>query len=255
MACALCGKFPQVAVEWMDCPAEVAAGKPFAVRLVVFPPCKWKRFEPSPVADQSAVTFAPYFQGVDDNIACAAYLRTFPGGMDTVVNVPGLAAASPRTFEIRATIAVNARAMAAAVSFPVRTFGEVTATVFDGLIHPQRGRLCLSYHRYARLFAPAPNGELSARGGPRAGESYGHGRHRKRVRARVYPRHRHAAVWRNASLLFGESQLGQATAQLELTLRRDAARLVAVDHSFVFCKAVLLLQPLHPPRERPGRLA
>lgn len=113
-------------VMWMDWPAEVNTAAPLDVRMVVLPPCIWSAFRAGPSADESAVTFAPYFLGVREDVLCAA--RTGPatglvlGGLDTTVHAPALVSASPRTFEIRGATSVYAPA---AMSWPVRTFGEV----------------------------------------------------------------------------------------------------------------------------------
>lgn len=118
-----------VTVQWMDWPAEVAAGTPFAVRLVVFQPCAWTGFRAGLAVDQSAVTFAPYFLDVRQDVLCA--LRTPPayglvvGALDTVETTPGLAADFPRTYEVRAAASVYAGTAGALSSLPVRTFGQV----------------------------------------------------------------------------------------------------------------------------------
>jgi hypothetical protein len=115
----------QTTVMWMDWPAEVNTAAPLDVRMVVLPPCIWSAFRAGSSADQSAVTFAPYFLGVREDVLCAA--RTDPavnlvlGGLDTTVNAPALTTTSPRTFEIRGATSIPL----AATSWPVRTFGEV----------------------------------------------------------------------------------------------------------------------------------
>ena len=117
----------QTTVMWMDWPAEVNTAASLDVRMVVLPPCIWSAFRAGPSADQSAVTFAPYFLGVREDVLCAA--RTDPavnlvlGGLDTTVNAPALTTTAPRTFEIRGATSVYAPA---GITWPVRTFGEVT---------------------------------------------------------------------------------------------------------------------------------
>src|SRR5882762_9692641 len=49
-------------VQWMDWPAEVLSITPFTVRLVVWQQgCGFGAFRPGVSADQSAVTFTPFF--------------------------------------------------------------------------------------------------------------------------------------------------------------------------------------------------
>ncbi len=49
-------------VQWMEWPAEVPVAEPFTVRLLVSRPgCYQGVYKPGITADQSAVTFAPYF--------------------------------------------------------------------------------------------------------------------------------------------------------------------------------------------------
>jgi len=115
----------QTTVMWMDWPAEVNAAAPLDVRMVVLPPCIWSAFRAGPSVDQSAMTFAPYFLGVRDDVLCAA--RNDPAvnlvlaGLDTTVPGPPLTAGAPRSFEIRGATLVPL----AANTWPVRTFGEV----------------------------------------------------------------------------------------------------------------------------------
>src|SRR5439155_1212148 len=72
-ACESSGKVTPVTVQWMDWPAEVNAGQPFRTRLVVWGICAINpQFRPGASANQSAVTFAPYFTFEDDHIFCAA---------------------------------------------------------------------------------------------------------------------------------------------------------------------------------------
>ena len=106
-------------VTWMDWPAEVNTAEQLGVHMVVFAPCVWSAFRAGPSADQSAVTFEPYFLGVREDVLCIATLVL--GGLDTTVNAPALAASSPRSFEIRGAATLPL----AATSWPVRVFGEV----------------------------------------------------------------------------------------------------------------------------------
>jgi hypothetical protein len=121
------GKVDPVSVQWMDWPAEVNAGQPFRTRLVVWGVCAINpRFRPGAHADQSAVTFAPYYLVDNDQIFCAN-LREVTllqvGAIDTAGTAPGLAAPASRTYEMRAGAEVFfARAEE---SIPVRHFGNV----------------------------------------------------------------------------------------------------------------------------------
>src|SRR5216110_3098328 len=104
-ACESSGKVTPVTVQWMDWPAEVNAGQPFRTRLVVWGICAINpQFRPGASANQTAVTFAPYFTFENDHILCAgatgnAFVVT---ALDTAGIAPGLVAGSPRTYEIRA---------------------------------------------------------------------------------------------------------------------------------------------------------
>ena len=120
-------------IQWMEWPAEVVAAKPFSVHLLTgFPAChKWV-FKSAVSADQSAVTFAPYFlveRGEPVCLPVPETLEIFPVpnlGLDTSVVAPGLATAVERTFEIRASTTVNAPPPSPSVGdIPVRTFGDV----------------------------------------------------------------------------------------------------------------------------------
>ena len=109
------------AVVWMDWPAEVAAGTVFSVRLVVYRPCAViEAFNPAPRADESAVTFAPYFLGEGAFCVLAQSVETLvdPNNLDTTGVAPGLAADFARTYEMRATTGVYQTRV-------VRTFGDV----------------------------------------------------------------------------------------------------------------------------------
>lgn len=117
-------------VQWMDWPSEVPAGQPFGVRMIVTQPCAATGFNEGSSADQSAVTFAPYFRDVREDVLCAGLvyeLSIAPGALDTLGRSPGLAASFARTYEMRATTWVAATLPAGAADLPVRTFGEVTA--------------------------------------------------------------------------------------------------------------------------------
>ena len=104
-ACESSGKVTPVTVQWMDWPAEVNAGQPFRTRLVVWGICAINpRFRPGASANQTAVTFAPYFTFEDDHILCAAATGNafVVTALDTAGIAPGLLAGSPRTYEMRA---------------------------------------------------------------------------------------------------------------------------------------------------------
>jgi hypothetical protein len=126
-------------VQWMEWPAEVAAAAPFTVRMVMpFPACHRWVFKPAVSADQSAVTFAPYFlveRGEPVCLPAPAAPDVFPVpflGLDTVMIAPGLAASVARTFEMRASAAVTAPSPTpGAADPPVRTFGDVTVRLSD----------------------------------------------------------------------------------------------------------------------------
>jgi hypothetical protein len=123
------GQITPVTVQWMDWPAAVDAGQPFRTRIVVWGVCAVNpRFHAGPSADQSAVTFAPYFLIDEDPIFCAgaAAAPFVITATDTAGTAPGLAATFSRTYEMRATASANTYAVGLLGSFPVRTFGEVT---------------------------------------------------------------------------------------------------------------------------------
>src|SRR5688500_18131792 len=112
-------KVMPVNVQWMDWPAQVESGRPFRTRLVVWGVCAQNpRFRPGARADQSAVTFTPYFLAEeDDDIVCLQDRVTeslFVIAIDTAGTAPGLAADVPRTYEMRG-----------AATTALRTFGEV----------------------------------------------------------------------------------------------------------------------------------
>src|SRR5258705_2715706 len=122
-----------VTVLWMDWPSEVNAGEPFRTRLVVWNVCAVNpQFRAGGHADQSTVTFEPYYLIGHDQIACLTQ-RT-PTllsliALDTAGIAPGLAAASPRTYDMRAPVtdyALSTTAAAAAANSAVDKFGVVT---------------------------------------------------------------------------------------------------------------------------------
>jgi hypothetical protein len=122
-ACGLDSKIDPVTVQWMDWPAEVNAGQPFRTRLVVWNVCALDaRFRAGVSADQSAVTFAPYFLVSNDKIECLLAVIA----IDTAGTAPGLAAPSARTYEMRASTMDLAFGVASAQAIPVGTYGEVT---------------------------------------------------------------------------------------------------------------------------------
>lgn len=116
-----------VSVQWMDWPAEVNAGQPFRTRLVVWGVCALNpQFRAGASADQSAVTFEPYYVVADkQQIFCAALRETtlLVIAVDTAGTAPGLAAQTSRTYEMRAGAEVFIAG--AAPSIPVRRFGDV----------------------------------------------------------------------------------------------------------------------------------
>src|SRR2546422_357289 len=119
----------QVTVQWMDWPAEVNAGQPFRTRLVVWTVCALNpQFRAGAHADQSAVTFAPYYLIGHDQIACLT-LRSqtllAAIAIDTAGIAPGLAATSPRSYEMRGTIPDYARIPAGTQNYSVTRFGDV----------------------------------------------------------------------------------------------------------------------------------
>src|SRR5882762_9733596 len=123
------GKVDPVSVQWMDWPAEVNAGQPFRTRLVVWGVCTLNpQFRSGARADQSAVTFEPYFLIGHDHIACLTE-RT-PTllaliAIDTAGTAPGLSAPSARTYEMRAST-MDVAYSAGAQALPVGTYGDVT---------------------------------------------------------------------------------------------------------------------------------
>lgn len=115
-------------VHWMDWPAEVAAGQPFTVRMIVTRPCAAGEFRDGSSADQSAVTFAPYFLDVRDDVLCARTLQSVDlvvGGLDTIGRAPALPAEFSRSYEMRGSAYVAVPDARSLADLPVRTFGEV----------------------------------------------------------------------------------------------------------------------------------
>ncbi len=130
---AACGSDLTVAsstVEWMEWPAEVPVATPFMVRMLVSRPgCSQGVYNPGASADQSAVTFAPYFLVKDKPQICpleALQLDIYYVDLDTVGTAPGLTANYMRTFEMRASSSVYGPERLTAADLPVRTYGEVT---------------------------------------------------------------------------------------------------------------------------------
>ncbi len=128
-ACSEDGRILPVSVVWMDWPAQVAAEDPFRTRLVVWQPCAPIRgFVPGPTADESAVTFAPYFVADKEPVACyaAQASEVFVNlALDTAGTAPGLPADVDRTYEMRGP-ATPCAACAVLNSLPWTTFGWVT---------------------------------------------------------------------------------------------------------------------------------
>lgn len=121
-----------VEVYWMEWPSEVDSGQGFDVRLLIEYPCVAQaQLVAAPTADNSALTFAPFFVVLHPLIcpdlpsaAVANSAIAYGYAKDTTVLAPGLGAAYPRTFEVRG--AANVTVAQAASALPVRTFGEIT---------------------------------------------------------------------------------------------------------------------------------
>ena len=119
----------ELTVQWMDWPAEVNAGQPFRTRLVVWTVCALNpQFRAGAHADQSAVTFEPYYLIGHDQIACLT-LRSqtllAAIAIDTAGMAPGRAATAPRSYEMRGTIPDYARLTAVTQNYSVTRFGDV----------------------------------------------------------------------------------------------------------------------------------
>lgn len=119
-------------VNWMEWPAQVVAAQPFGVRLLVpEPSCALVVALGAPATiDNSAVTFEPFALVRNEPVVCAFAASAsspvpFYGARDTTIQVEGLAATYPRTYELRAAAYAFASA-ATASALPVRTFGTVT---------------------------------------------------------------------------------------------------------------------------------
>ena len=100
-----------VTIQWMDWPAEVGSGKVFRTRLIVSAVCaREPQFHPGARADQSAVTFAPYWVVGNEQIACIADVDAMApllvSGFDTAGTAPGLSSTYARTFEMRGSASV-----------------------------------------------------------------------------------------------------------------------------------------------------
>jgi len=125
-------------VQWMEWPAEVRANTPFNVQLVIAEPgdCgQQSTYRPRVFADQSAVTFSPYFIVEPPRPTCAAARAYYPptgmlviGALETVGIAPGLRASLARVFEMRGASSAYALPMSTAEvgGQPVRTFGSFT---------------------------------------------------------------------------------------------------------------------------------
>ena len=106
------------AVQWMDWPAEVAAGQPFRTRMVVWGVCAVQPvFHAGPQANLAAVTFEPFFT-FESPAYCALDLSS-PSlvaiALDTAGIAPGLFATATRQYWMQAV-----------ADKPNRVFGEVT---------------------------------------------------------------------------------------------------------------------------------
>ena len=116
----------RTSVLWMDWPSQVVASSAFSVRLVVARPCALiQSFNPDPRADQSAVTFAPYFVADPGGAVCvlAQSVDVDLNNLDTTGLAPGLASDFARTYEMRG--AVRSGGVWSANHWVDRTFGDV----------------------------------------------------------------------------------------------------------------------------------
>ena len=136
-ACEPDSQFAPTIVQWMEWPAEVEAGAPFEVRLILFRPCFAEGFGPGASIDESAITFAPFFKNVRDDMClpAAQTVNLVPGSLDTASTIAGLRPALPRTFEMRATADVSTGSPLAS-ALPVKTFGEIVVRL--GAADPSR---------------------------------------------------------------------------------------------------------------------
>ncbi len=115
-------------VVWMDWPAQVIAERQFAVRLVVPRPCaRLESFNPSPHADTSAVTFAPYFLADRDGMGCVTAqsvdVLVDLNNLDTTGLAPGLASDFARTYQMRG--ATQPSGTWSELYWTARAFGDV----------------------------------------------------------------------------------------------------------------------------------
>ncbi|HET9707780.1 MAG TPA: hypothetical protein VFP39_05710 [Gemmatimonadales bacterium] len=118
-------------VSWMEWPAEVHRAQSFNVRLVGFNAgCGDERFSPGMTIDNSALTFEPFFVFNGPQLNCPLAVGGAPATppifafFDVRSTVAGLAAPSPRSYDLRAAADVAAPATGPS-SFPVRTFGSI----------------------------------------------------------------------------------------------------------------------------------
>ena len=143
-ACSDSTEIKPVTVQWMDWPAEVISGQPFRTRLVVWGICAVNpRFQSGATADQSAVTFTPYFLAEDNREIACLQNRTTESllviAIDTAGTAPGLAADFPRTYEMRAPIStLTMQPVLVPGNLPVQTFGEVTVRLPGSAISARR---------------------------------------------------------------------------------------------------------------------
>lgn len=116
-----------IAVGWMEWSAEVNAGEPFRTRLIVGDVCAVRQFRAGVSSDNSAVTISPYFLIDGDAMCMASGVSAFvaPGPIDTATTVPGLVAASARSYEMRGSVPPDPAANTTPDYHPVRTFGDV----------------------------------------------------------------------------------------------------------------------------------
>ena len=119
-----------VTVQWMEWPAEVAAGQPFRTRLIVWGICAIDpRFQAGPSADESAVTFEPYFLVSGGGVQCLdaqPVERLVAFSIDTAGMAPALSPDYPRAYEMRGSASVYVGTARGIANLPVRTFGSVT---------------------------------------------------------------------------------------------------------------------------------
>ena len=126
----------QAAIQWLEWPAEVRAETPFQARAILVPPvCFPHVLKPRVTTDQAAVTLSPYFLVQQTEPVCPPTVLSvspLPNiTLDTAFTMPGLAASSPRTYEMRATVPPDPAANTAPGYVPVRTFGDVSVRLAD----------------------------------------------------------------------------------------------------------------------------